>query len=551
MLQKLSVDNFALIENLHLNFPRGFSVITGETGAGKSILLGALGHLLGARADLKALRNPEKKCIIEGVFTLKPERFMDAFKEHDLDFEEETIIRREIQPSGKSRAFINDSPVRLDILSQITERLIDVHSQHDTLLLNNNGFQLELIDNFAVNTKAKATYQKLYNEHLSLDKELQKLELLQKDEGGDADYMQFLFEELESAKLVPGEQEELEEKLARLEHIGSIESAVAEALSLAQSEPYCISESLKQSRNQLKSVARFDKDLSSLADRLESLSIEFEDIRAELEEIGESSSFDPLEKDSFDQRLSLLMGLQKKHLVSSNEELIAKREEIEASISNALDRDEKLSHLRKQIADKHLELKEAADKLRKTRQSVLAKLQGSLEEILSGLNMKDAQFIIEINEAAEFSLAGKDDIQFLFSANLGQKPALLSKIASGGELSRVMLALKAILSRTKALPTIIFDEIDTGVSGATARKIADILADMGKDMQVISISHLAQIAAKGDSHFKVWKENAAGNTQTHIKELNADQRLEEIARLLSGEEITEAALANARQLMTQ
>tara|TARA_R110002050_G_scaffold115308_3_gene231389 strand:+ start:1955 stop:3610 length:1656 start_codon:yes stop_codon:yes gene_type:complete len=551
MLQKLSVDNFALIENLQLDFPKGFSVITGETGAGKSILLGALGHLLGARADLKALRNPEKKCIIEGVFTLSRDMFLEAFKEHDLDFEVETIIRREIQPSGKSRAFINDSPVRLDILSQITERLIDVHSQHDTLLLNNNSFQLELIDNFAANIKVKNTYQKIYNQHLAHTKELNKLEAQQKEEGGDADYMQFLFEELASAKLVPGEQEELEEKLSRLEHIGTIESAVAEALNLAQSEPYGISESLKQSRNQLKSVGRFDKALATLAERLESLSIEFEDIRAELEQIGESSSFDPLEKEKLDQRLSHLMGLQKKHLVSSNEELIAKREEIEASIANALDRDENLSHLRKQIEDKLIELKEAADDLRKSRQSILAKLQASLEEILAGLNMKDAQFIIEIKEAKEYSLSGKDEIQFLFSANLGQKPALLSKIASGGELSRVMLALKAILSRTKALPTIIFDEIDTGVSGATARKIADILAAMGKDMQVISISHLAQIAAKGDSHFKVWKENSEGNTQTLIKELDADQRLEEIARLLSGEEITEAALANAKQLMAQ
>jgi len=551
MLQKLSVYNFALIENLQLDFPKGFSVITGETGSGKSILLGALRHLLGARADLKALRNPEKKCVIEGVFTLSRDMFLEAFKEHDLDFEEETIIRREIQPSGKSRAFINDSPVRLDILSQITERLIDVHSQHDTLLLNNNSFQLELIDNFAGNTKVKSAYQKIYNQHLALTKELKKLEAQQKEEGGDADYMQFLFEELASAKLVPGEQDEIEDKLSRLEHIGTIESAVAEALNLAQSEPYGISESLKQSRNQLKSVGRFDKALATLAERLESLSIEYEDIRAELEQIGENSSFDPLEKEKFDQRLSLLMGLQKKHLVSSNEELIAKREEIEASIANALDRDEKLSHLRKQIEDKLIELKGAADDLRKSRQSILAKLQASLEEILGGLNMKDAQFIVEIREAAEFSLSGKDEIQFLFSANLGQKPALLSKIASGGELSRVMLALKAILSRTKALPTIIFDEIDTGVSGATARKIADILAAMGKDMQVISISHLAQIAAKGDSHFKVWKENSEGNTQTHIKELDADQRLEEIARLLSGEEITEAALANAKQLMAQ
>lgn len=549
MLQKLSVDNFALIDSLHLDFPKGFSVITGETGAGKSILLGALGHLLGARADLKALRNPDKKCVIEGVFTLKKDRFLAAFQQHDLDFEEETIIRREIQPSGKSRAFINDSPVRLDVLSQITERLIDVHSQHDTLLLNNNAFQLELIDNFATNTKSKEAYQKLYREYISLNKDLSALEAEQKEEGGDADYMQFLFEELEAAKLVPGEQEEIEEKLARLEHIGSIESAVAEALSLAQSEPYGISESLKQSRNQLKNVARFDKNLESLSARLESLSIEFEDIRAELEQISEDGSFDPQEKDSLDQRLSLLMGLQKKHQLSSNDELINKREEIEASIANALQRDDKLNDLHKQIEAKHSEMLTAANDLRKTRESILAKLQASLEEILGGLNMKDAQFIIEITEAAEFSMAGKDDIRFLFSANLGQKPALLSKIASGGELSRVMLALKAILSRTKALPTIIFDEIDTGVSGATARKIADILAKMGQDMQVISISHLAQIAAKGDSHFKVWKENSAGKTQTHIQELDANQRLEEIARLLSGEEITDAALANAKQLM--
>lgn len=549
MLKKLSVDNFALIDNLQLDFPKGFSVITGETGAGKSILLGALGHLLGARADLKALRNPAKKCIIEGVFLLDSKKFLLPFKEHDLDFEEESIIRREIQPSGKSRAFINDTPVRLDVLTKITERLIDVHSQHDTLLLNNTGFQLELIDSFALNTKQGAVYQKHYLKHVELLKSLKLLEAEQREEGGDADYRQFLFEELESAQLIPGEQEDIEGKLAKLEHVGSIESAVSEALKLAQSEPFGISESLKQSRNQIKAVARFDKGLASLAERLSSLSIEFEDIRAELEQIGEDSTFNPQEKESLDLRLSQLMGLQKKHLVASNEELIAKKLEIEESIVEAINRDDKLTDLRQQVEAVLLQLLEAATVLRNSRQAVLAKLQSSLEKILSGLNMADAQFIIEISESANFTPSGKDDIRFLFSANLGQKPALLNKIASGGELSRVMLALKAILSRTKSLPTIIFDEIDTGVSGATARKIADILADMGKDMQVISISHLAQIAAKGESHFKVWKENLAGKTQTRIQELSADQRLEEIARLLSGEEITEAALANARQLI--
>jgi DNA repair protein RecN (Recombination protein N) len=549
MLKKLSVDNFALIDNLQLDFPKGFSVITGETGAGKSILLGALGHLLGARADLKALRNPTKKCIIEGVFQLDSKKFLHAFKEHDLDFEEESIIRREIQPSGKSRAFINDTPVRLDVLSQITERLIDVHSQHDTLLLNNTSFQLELIDSFALNTKQQKAYQKHYLKHLDLFKSLNLLEAEQRKEGGDADYRQFLFEELESAQLIPGEQEDIEGKLAKLEHVGSIEAAVSEALNLAQSEPFGISESLKQSRNQIKNVARFDKNLATLADRLNSLSIEFEDIREELEQIGEDSTFNPQEKESLDTRLSLLMGLQKKHLVTSNEELIAKKLEIEDSIAEAINRDDKLTELRKQVDAVKLQLQEAADILRNSRQKVLAKLQSSLEGILAGLNMVDAQFIIEISESSNFTPSGKDDIRFLFSANLGQKPALLNKIASGGELSRVMLALKAILSRTKSLPTIIFDEIDTGVSGATARKIADILADMGQDMQVISISHLAQIAAKGESHFKVWKENSDGKTQTKIQELTADQRLEEIARLLSGEEITEAALANARQLI--
>jgi DNA repair protein RecN (Recombination protein N) len=549
MLKKLSVDNFALIDNLQLDFPKGFSVITGETGAGKSILLGALGHLLGDRADLKALRDPAKKCIIEGVFLLDSKKFLLPFKEHDLDFEEESIIRREIQPSGKSRAFINDTPVRLDVLTKITERLIDVHSQHDTLLLNNTGFQLELIDSFALNTKQGDVYQKHYLKHVELLKSLKLLEAEQREEGGDADYRQFLFEELESAQLIPGEQEDIEGKLAKLEHVGSIESAVSEALKLAQSEPFGISESLKQSRNQIKAVARFDKGLASLAERLSSLSIEFEDIRAELEQIGEDSTFNPQEKESLDLRLSQLMGLQKKHLVASNEELIAKKLEIEESIVEAINRDDKLTDLRQQVEAVLLQLLEAATVLRNSRQAVLAKLQSSLEKILSGLNMADAQFIIEISESANFTPSGKDDIRFLFSANLGQKPALLNKIASGGELSRVMLALKAILSRTKSLPTIIFDEIDTGVSGATARKIADILADMGKDMQVISISHLAQIAAKGESHFKVWKENLAGKTQTRIQELSADQRLKEIARLLSGEEITEAALANARQLI--
>ena len=549
MLHQLSIKNYALIQELDLTWESGFTVITGETGAGKSILLGALGLVLGNRADFKALRNPEKKCVIEASFQLRNEDFKLFFEENDLDLEKQTLIRREITPSGKSRAFINDTPVTLDVLSRLGARLIDIHSQHQTILLNDVGFQLFLIDSFADNQEVKAEYRKSLQVYRGLESDLKNLESKAKTEAGDADYLKFLLEELQTAKLEPGEQEEVERELELLENSGEIQSRLSETVELISNEDQGILLSLNKTVGALQVISQFDPEIESLQQRLDTIRIDLDDIRMELEDKASVSEFDPKRSEQLDDRLTLLLGLQKKHQAESVEELIAKRNELEQRISEMEHIEERIDALKAQLNKALQNLKALSHTLRNTRLEVIPDLTGKIAGTLSRLNMPEARFEIVLEDIPQFLAEGSDKIKFVFSANPGTSMQDLSKVASGGELSRVMLALKATLAETRGLPAIIFDEIDTGVSGETAGKIGDILKEMGQNMQVIAISHLPQIASQGKTHLKVRKEVADGKTETKIEYLNKDQRIDELARLLSGASVTDAARENARTLL--
>ncbi|MCR9154045.1 MAG: DNA repair protein RecN [Bacteroidetes bacterium] len=549
MLSHLRISNFALIEELDLNWHEGFTTITGETGAGKSIMLGALNHLLGKRADLKALKNPDLKCVIEGSFSLSPQPFQALFEDLDLDFEQETIIRREILPSGKSRAFVNDSPVRLDSLQELGMHLIDIHSQHDTLLLNDATFQLKLIDSFGEHQEHLTEYQKLYKQWTQLQKDIEGLKDEMREEGGDQDYLAFLHQELVDAKLIPGEAEELEAKLDLMEQSGKLNAALSRIQEISDSPAQGLSALLGELKLELQGISKLADSLGEFHQRAESLWIEFNDLRQEIETFSADSSFNPAEKENLDDRLSQLIHLQRKHQCLDAEELIAKRDGLEARILAAEAREENLAKAEKEAQALHLKLSDQAEQLHQIRKELKAELELQILHLLKELNMADALFTIAIEPKSDFDRMGKDQVQFLFSANPGQAPRSLQKVASGGELSRVMLALKSILARSKGLPTIIFDEIDTGVSGETALKIGAILRNMGQHMQVISISHLAQIAAGGQQQYLVKKHSSENSTRSEIFQLNQEQRLKEIARLLGGDQISEAALANARELI--
>ncbi|MDR9374011.1 MAG: DNA repair protein RecN [Schleiferiaceae bacterium] len=549
MLRHLSVQNFALIESLDLDLKSGFSTITGETGAGKSIILGALGLILGQRAQSESLRDPEKKCIVEGTFTLDAERFEAYFEARDLDFDRESIIRREISPSGKSRAFINDTPVRLDDLKGLSLRLIDVHSQHENLLLSDTNFQLELLDSFAGNEREREAYFKAYARYQALLKEQKELEAAVGGSSGDRDYWQFLYDELEKAELQQGEQSALEEKLQRLDNAGDIQERLAEALHLAEDEEHGAVEAIRRMAAAVASISSVASELKSLEERLQSVYIEMEDLRRELSAQAEDLQYDPQERDNLDNRLSCLLALQQKHQVSSEEELIAAQKALEERLQLMDSQQHRRAEIEEALQQAQQALAAAALELTESRQKVTEKLSAEINDTLRALNLPHAVFSIVLEPAHQFFRRGQDQVGFYFTANPGQKAQPLGKVASGGELSRVMLALKAIMARTQSLPTIIFDEIDTGVSGETAKKVAQILSRMGEDMQVISITHLPQIAGKSHFQYKVYKETQKGAVQTHLRVLDREERLRELARLLSGDQITEAALANARELL--
>ena len=549
MLRHLSIHNYALINQLSIDFTKGLSIITGETGAGKSILLGALGLVMGNRADLSSLKNTQKKCIIEAKFAIEGYSLKSLFDEFDLDYEAETIIRREILPSGKSRAFVNDTPVNLSILTALKIKLLDIHSQHQTAELSDTSFQFSIIDALAKNKTKIISYKNGMKKYTSLVKELKILEEETKKSKEQYDYNLHLFNEFEEAGLVAGEQVALEEKLHTLNNVEEIKQHLSEALGISSNEEVGVQNLLYSLENSLLKISGYAKNYDEIRSRITSLKLELDDVVAELENANEEVDFNPNEIEELNDRLQLIYNLQKKHSVNSIAELLVVFESLSEKVAQVEDAGALISAKNSEIKTITNKLDEFADLITKSRNSAIPKLQKELTFLLSELGMPNARFLIELKKSEMYFSNGKDVLSFLFSANKGGSFGELKKVASGGELSRIMLSVKKILSENIQLPTIIFDEIDTGVSGEVSNKIAKIMQDMGVGMQVITITHLPQIAAKGLQHYKVYKGEENGITTSNLKLLSEEERIIEIAQMLSGKDVSESALIHAKELL--
>lgn len=549
MLTKLSIQNYALINQLSIDFNNGLSIITGETGAGKSILLGALGLVLGNRADLSSLKDSSKKCVVEAELAISNYNLEAFFNSVDLDYEAQTIIRREILPSGKSRAFVNDTPVKLSVLTELKGKLIDVHSQHQTLELSDASFQFHIIDVLAKNEQNLASYQSGLKQLSFYQKEFQELEAKQREANQQYDYNLHLYNELTEANLKPDEQEELEEKFEKLNNVEDIQLNLSEAVNIVSAEEIGIQTLLNTLENRLQKIAPFSKEYEELSNRISSIKIELDDIVAELEDANDSIDSNPNELEKLNDRLQLLYNLQKKHYVGSVPELLEIHEELSEKVDQVENAEEIIKQKQQQINEVSEKLDGVAILISNARKKILPNLKKKLEYLLLELGMPEARFSIELSTSKSFLSNGKDQLNFLFSANKGGNFGELKKVASGGELSRIMLAIKKILSENTQLPTIIFDEIDTGVSGEISNKIAKIMQEMSQHMQVITITHLPQIAAKGNQHYKVFKEDVAGITTTNLKQLSEDERIVEIAEMLSGKDISDSAITHAKELL--
>ncbi|MEN0082006.1 DNA repair protein RecN [Flavobacterium lindanitolerans] len=549
MLTSLSIKNFALIEKLDIDFSENFSIITGETGAGKSILLGALGLVLGKRADLSSLKNKEEKCVIEAQFDIARYNLESFFEANDLDFEKETIIRREILSSGKSRAFVNDSPVNLQELQELGEYLIDIHSQHQTQELSEENFQFDIIDSMAGNTSEIAAYKSLLKKYRSLKTNLTALQSRLQEASKEQDYNSFLLEELLAAKLKSGEQEELESVFEQLNNVELIKENLDRAVSIAEEEQFGVLHNLKEIKASLQKIASFSADYNSLFERITSASIELDDIVSELSQKTESLMSDPEQLELVNQKLQTIYNLQQKHQVKTVDELLLIQEDLDKKVISVDSLQQEIEQAEKEIAESESGLDTIAATISEKRQNAIPVLTEKLVAILELLGMPNVRFKIEVTLSDSYHTNGKDDLQFLFAANKGSDFGLLKKTASGGEMSRIMLAVKSILAQYQKLPTIIFDEIDTGVSGEIAHKMGEIMKEMSKTMQVFAITHLPQIAAKGNTHFKVFKSVVGDQTQSELKLLSADERVIEIAQMLSGKDISDSAINHAKALL--
>lgn len=548
MLKQLLIKNYALINELSITPSSNLNIITGETGAGKSIMLGAVGLLLGNRADSKALLNEDVKCIIEGQFDISNYNLQNLFKKEDLDFEAVSIIRREIAPSGKSRAFINDSPVTLDVLKKLGIKLMDVHSQHETLQLGKNTFQLKFIDVYANTLSLRNTYFNLFSKYKQEQKHLIALKEESEAASKESDYNTFLLEELTEANLKTDEQKPLEDTVQMMEHAEEIKTKLNECLLILNGEEQSTNMGILQVRQALSQLSKISDTYENIANRMESVLIEVNDLTSEIEKKEGEIHFDPNEAELAQERLSMIYKLQQKHGVSDITSLIDIQNELEEKASRTFNLDEEISKSEKLVSALLTECNQKAEELSTKRQLRFKELALELTDHLKNVGINDAT--IEINrKEIPLENSGNDEISILFSANKGIKPQELAKVASGGEFSRFMFCIKYILATKVALPTIIFDEIDTGVSGEIAIKLGDMMKKMAKNHQVITISHLPQIAAKGDQHYFVYKDNSAEKTMSKIKELDAEDRVEEIAKMIGGDNPSAIAFENARELL--
>lgn len=550
MLKQLSIRNFTLIDSLDIDFCPGFSVITGETGAGKSIILGAIGLLLGQRADPKAIKNGAAKCVIEAHFDLSRYDLKTFFEQNDLEYDpDDCIIRREVSAAGKSRAFINDTPSPLSLLKELGERLIDVHSQHQNLLLSKQNFQLEVVDIIADDGNILDGYRRAFNAYNATRRELEELEEKIEADKKNADFIKFQYEELSNAALADGEQEELEQLSETMSHSEEIKTALFEADTSLSSDDSGAVNNLRNAANSMQSIGRMMPDAAELAERMSAAYIELKDISEEISRLADNIEFDPAELDKANNRLDKIYSLEKKYHCESVGELLCHQNELKEQLDGIENSDETMGELTEKLARRRQQCLEAAGLLTAARTAAAAKIEQEMAERLAPLGMPNVRFRISIDET-EPAPDGCDRVSFLFSANKSTLLQPVAQVASGGEIARVMLSLKAMISGAVKLPTIIFDEIDTGVSGKIAEKMALIMQQMGRNnRQVISITHLPQIAALGQTHYKVYKEDTETGTASHMTRLDEDGRIREIAQMLSGSDITEAAISNAKELL--
>ena len=549
MLQSLAIKNFALIEDMKVPFSKGFTIITGETGSGKSILLDALALVLGRRADLSALRNKEEKCVVEAEFAIENYALADFFHQEELDYEPLTIIRREILPSGKSRAFVNDSPVTLDVLSRLSKVLIDIHSQHDTQQLSEEDFQFFLIDALAENTPLLQEYQAALKVYKQQSKKLQELKDFQENTKKEHDYNTFVLGELQEIDLEEGMQEELEAFYTQASNSETIRDNLSEAANLLAEEEQGIMTQVRELSSLFATLSSYSPQYNELYERIDAVFIELDDLSREVYDLAENVEFDPKKLARVQKKLQKIYDLQKKHKVATVAELIAIEEALEAKVAQMENIEGDIEIAQKE-ADQALQtLSTLAQKLHKAREKVIPTLTKSLQTSLKDLGMPNAQFQISLSPTDHYQPKGNDTLSFLFSANKGGNFGLLKKTASGGELSRIMLTIKSLLATKIALPTIIFDEIDTGVSGEIAHKMGEIMKQMSQSRQVFAISHLPQVASKGDAHIKIYKTDIEGRTTTQFQTLSQEQRIEEIAQMLGGKDITDSARAHAKELL--
>ena len=550
MLRSLYIQNYALIEKLDIGFDSGFSVITGETGAGKSIILGAIGLLLGQRADVKSIRKGASKCIIEARFDVSAYGMQPFFEANELEYEDECILRRELYASGKSRAFINDTPASLAQMKELGELLIDVHSQHQNLLLNKEGFQLNVLDLLAHDDAELAAYQKLYNDWRQARQDLEALVARAEQSRADEDYIRFQLEQLEEANLTDGEQEELEQEAEMLTHAEDIKAGLYRAGQALNADEGGVLEALKDCQNTMMGLRSVFAPAGELADRLDSVYIELKDISQELADKEEEVEFNPARLDEVNARLNLIYSLQQKHRVDTVKALLSLQENYALQLSAITSSDEDIAHLEAQVKELFSQVTVQAQVLTEARTRAAREVERQMAARLVPLGMPNVRFQVEMGVRKEPGVHGADTVNFLFSANKNGVLQNISSVASGGEIARVMLSVKAMIAGAVKLPTIVFDEIDTGVSGEIADRMADIMQEMGdNDRQVISITHLPQIAARGRAHYKVYKEDNEVETNSHIRRLTDDERVEELAHMLSGATLTEAALNNARALL--